>query len=215
MSNKFFAIYDLEDNFITTCEDYKELSIFFKKPIRSMHCCICRFKKGKIDSIINNRDNKRYKVYEYKKEEAVNMKIKPMKYETERKTELLYTNKYNGFKYYVMSMGTHPTAYIEIPKRDILYRLGYKDIDNIYVHGGFTYEKDYLTGVNHKGWFIGWDYAHAGDYMGYFEDFKKYLKNYVSGYSYESYKKWTTEEIIEECKDVIDQIIENYPNEKE
>ena len=55
-------------------------------------------------------------------------------------------------------------------------------------------------GVKSENWFIGWDYAHCGDYCGY----EEYMPESIITYG----KKWTTEEIIEECKNAIDQIID-------
>ena len=51
-----------------------------------------------------------------------------------------------------------------------------------------------------EGWFIGWDYAHCGDYCGYEETMPESIRTYG--------KKWTTEEIIKECENAIEQIIE-------
>ena len=65
---------------------------------------------------------------------------------------------------------------------------------------GLTYSEDYLTGIKENSWFIGWDYGHFGDYMGY------QVKLPVDFSMYD--KKWTTEEIFEEVKDVINQIID-------
>lgn len=45
------------------------------------------------------------------------------------------------------------------------------------------------------GWFIGWDYAHCTDYVGS-----------ISFNNFGTAKKWTTLEIINECKMVIDQL---------
>ncbi len=118
--------------------------------------------------------------------------MKEMKYQAKRKIELLDSGKCYNFKYYIMNLGTHPTAYIEIPKEHKCYRKDYGDID-VYVHGGLTYSSEYLWISKQdkiKGWFIGWNYAHYGDYMGYEEMFPKDIR--VGG------KKWTTEEIREE-----------------
>ena len=49
-----------------------------------------------------------------------------------------------------------------------------------------------------EGWFIGWDYAHYGDYAGYEEKLPKELQ--TGG------KKWTTEEIFKEVKSVCYQL---------
>jgi len=62
---KYYAIYDMKDNYITMCWNYKELSKWFKKSIKSMQCGVCRFSQGKIDSILSNNDHKKYKVYKY------------------------------------------------------------------------------------------------------------------------------------------------------
>ena len=98
----------------------------------------------------------------------MNKKIKPMIYQTERKMELLHTDKYKNYKYYILNLGTHPTAYIAIPKGHKLYEQSYNDIYNICdidVNGGLTYSSHNLMGIDSKDWFIGWDYAHAYDYM--------------------------------------------------
>ena len=132
------------------------------------------------------------------------MKFKVMKYGKERRTELLCKGKYKNYNYYVLNLGTHPTAYIEIPKENKLYRKSYDEIYkigcDIDVHGGLTYSNNELMGVKSENWFIGWDYAHCGDYCGYEEFMPESIRTYG--------KKWTTEEIIEECKNAIDQIID-------
>ena len=132
------------------------------------------------------------------------MKIKEMEYGKERKTELLCKDKYKNYNYYVLNLGTHPTAYIEIPKEDKLYGKSYDEIYrigcDIDVNGGLTYSDNELMGISSENWFIGWDYAHCGDYCGYEETMPESIRTYG--------KKWTTKEIIEECKNAIDQIVE-------
>ena len=132
------------------------------------------------------------------------MKIKEMEYGKERRTELLCKDKYKNYNYYVLNLGTHPTAYIEIPKENKLYRKSYNEIYeigcDIDVNGGLTYSDNELMGIKSENWFIGWDYAHCGDYCGYEEFMPESIRTYG--------KKWTTEEIIEECKNAIDQIID-------
>lgn len=69
------------------------------------------------------------------------------------------------------------------------------------VHGGITYFDDHLwISKNQKidGKFIGWDYAHYGDYAGYEEILPSEFK--TNG------KKWTTSEIYEEIREVCYQI---------
>ena len=137
------------------------------------------------------------------------MKIKEMEYGKESRIELLCKDKYKNYNYYVLNLGTYPTAYIEIPKENKLYRKSYDEIYkigcDIDVHGGLTYSDNELMGVKSENWFIGWDYAHCGDYCGY----EEYMPESIRTYG----KKWTTEEIIEECKNAINQIIGFESNE--
>ena len=125
--------------------------------------------------------------------------MKEMIYINEQKRELLDTGIYKNYKYYIMSLGTHPTAYIEIPEESKLYNKNYDDI-YINVHGALTYSQDYLYISETKkleGWFIGWDYAHYGDYYG----------GYTELLQTNGSKKWSTEEILEEVKDAIEQLL--------
>lgn len=62
-------------------------------------------------------------------------------------------------------------------------------------HGGLTYSHDRINALagNADGWWIGWDYAHFGDYNELLEPISEW-------------KKWTTAEIFEEMKEVIEQL---------
>lgn len=103
---------------------------------------------------------------------------------------------YKGFHYYVLNLGTHPCAYIDVTDTN-LNGIHYSNID-IECHGGLTYSDDNLATVNKIGWFIGWDYAHYYDFAGYYLEHNNYI--------FDECKKWTTEEIVHECKEVIDQL---------
>lgn len=131
------------------------------------------------------------------------MKIKKMVYKPERNIELLYNNIYKGYHYYILSLGTHPTAYVELSKNHKFFNKSYWGIEeesNILVHGGFTYSENGLQIGNNttleNSWFIGWDYAHCDDYYCFPDDF----------YNDKDQKKWTTKEIIKDCENVIDQL---------
>lgn len=113
-------------------------------------------------------------------------------------TEMVYTQRrqeasrltdgeYRGYHYYVLSFGTHPCAYVDIGDTNVVESA-------IECHGGVTYSHEYLATVEHKSWFIGWDYAHCYDYSGDIPELTRHCK------------KWTTAEIVGECKSVIDQI---------
>lgn len=67
--------------------------------------------------------------------------MKQMEYSSERKREILFEGKYRDYQFYILNLGTHPTAYVEIPKENKLYEKDYDEID-IDVHGGLTYSED-------------------------------------------------------------------------
>lgn len=127
--------------------------------------------------------------------------MREMIYQKERKIELLDSGNYSGFNYYILNLGTHPTAYIQIPENHKFYKKDYDEID-LDVHGGLTYSSKQLCLENEvkQGWFIGWDYAHYGDYAGYEEMFP--IEFRTNG------KKWTTEEILEEAKEACIELLE-------
>lgn len=126
----------------------------------------------------------------------LNVEYKQMEYTTDNKMEILCEGKYKGYQFYILSFGSHPTAYVEIPIESFLFGKGYNKID-IEVHGGLTFADSSLIGNKKNSWFIGWDYAHCTDYIGYDIDFE----------FNRSAKKWTTEEIFEDVVSVIEQII--------
>lgn len=104
---------------------------------------------------------------------------------------ILDKGKKNGLFWVIFNCGTHPTAYIEIPSTHPLFGKDCSEI-NLPVHGGVTYSSDRLVrnDRNYKTWWIGWDYAHAGDRIG----------DIVSG------KEWTTEEIREEVFEMVERL---------
>lgn len=126
---------------------------------------------------------------------------KEMIYQIDRKeeAEVLATGFCFGLLYYILNLGTHPTAYIRVPKNNKFYEKEAGEID-LNVHGGITYSEEGLyieKGRRVEGWFIGWDYGHYGDYLGFQN---KYVKGLAKG------KKWTTDEIFAEIRDVCYQI---------
>lgn len=129
---------------------------------------------------------------------------KEMMYGPDRKLEILLEGTYKGYQFYILNLGTHPTAYIEIPRESKLFGKGYTQIYDmgidIDVHGGLTYADDDLPTIKENTWFIGWDYAHYNDYAGYEEHLPKHIR--TNG------KKWTTEEIFKDVVNAIEQIRE-------
>ena len=117
---------------------------------------------------------------------------------TVKEPERVADGFYRGFHFYILTMGSHPCAYVDV--------IGTKDYrfcaDEIDCHGGITYESTELATVGHKSYFIGWDYAHDNDYLA-FND--RLAKEY--GEPYRAHK-YTISEIVKECINVIDQIID-------
>lgn len=139
--------------------------------------------------------------------------MKPMIYKNRYKgnieqVEILDEGIYHNYHYAIVSLGSHPCAYIEIPKGHRYYDKVYDEIP-LNCHGGLTYANDtgILNGYNHRsGYWIGWDYAHYMDYC-YYEFISDLFKEEDS-----DLKRWTTEEILTEVKNVIDQLVEGDNN---
>lgn len=102
---------------------------------------------------------------------------------------------YKGFHYAIVSLGSHPCAYVELPEHHKYYGKDYDEIP-IECHGGLTYSSsDGIASRNsplrRDGFWIGWDYAHLNDYV---------YRIFDHG------KRWSTEEILVEVMYVIDQL---------
>lgn len=119
--------------------------------------------------------------------------MKQMVYKEAREVETLDEGTYKGMDYIILSLGVHPTAYVRIPRGHQYFKKKYDDID-IDVHGGLTYASGDVANAKKVGWWIGWDYAHSGDYIGY------------DGVYDRNGRHWTTEEILDDVKSVIDQL---------
>lgn len=124
--------------------------------------------------------------------------MKEMIYSAERIAEVLHSGEYKGYKFYIMNLGTHPTACVEC-KLDNCNSYDDERLEEISVHGGFTYLDRVYWNESDKTIYLGWDYAHYMDFVGYeikFSDLWSDREN----------KRWTTEEIFDEVKNVIDQL---------
>lgn len=105
---------------------------------------------------------------------------------------------YNGFEYFILWFAGHPNAYIKIPEHHPFFGKMYDEIDDGgIVHYGFTFSGKNLNEAYglEDGWYLGWDYAHAGDYQAFSDGFII------------PEKRWSVREIEEECKLVIIAII--------
>lgn len=135
------------------------------------------------------------------------MIIKEMKYTNKRHEPfILAKGQYKNHKYYVLSFGTYPTAYVSVEAN--VRDMAWEEIDKLYaecpIHCGISYAEkglphDELDESVKDVSFIGWDYGHIGDYVG---DIDFSYKNTL--------KKWTTSEIVGECMKVIDKMEPNY-----
>lgn len=128
-----------------------------------------------------------------------------MNYQYQRLSEplVLAAGEYKGFHYYVISYGTHPCCYIEIPEGHKYFNMDYEYID-FECHGGLTFSESCLRPVDESGkrWFIGWDYAHCYDYVGYYE-----LLNSNPMFRNHHLRKWSTLDLILECLKAIKQLV--------
>lgn len=113
--------------------------------------------------------------------------------------KLICEGNYLGYNFYIY-FGFCPLAYIEIPLNHKYYYVDYDEI-SIYCHGGLTYSDDELgiDSSKNNSWFIGWDYGHINDYI-------KLPKSPIFIEKNSKDKKWTTDEILEEIKNVIEQL---------
>lgn len=132
--------------------------------------------------------------------------MKQMQYTNDNKLEILHSGIYKGRYFCIVNVGGHhPCAYIEVKE-------SFADIeDTSPAHYGFTYantlsclkegttcELSELDSEHLDNFFLGWDYAHFGDYTPT-RFFKDDLNND---------KKWTTEEIFENVMQVIEWVNE-------
>ena len=111
--------------------------------------------------------------------------MKEMEYKNKRERTILDSGVYHNRKYFIISLGTHPCAYVEVHNEferdsDLWYKTP--------CHGGITYDDYAYWDENDETYYIGWDYAHLEDYLYY----RKYGK------------RRTTQEILENVKEVID-----------
>lgn len=108
--------------------------------------------------------------------------FKEMVYQKERCDGFVLADGiYKDHRYIVKSLGTHPTAYVQLNDDDPMciesIRYAHNNPEEftydsfpIECHGGLTYYEDQLYVDNHdilQGHWVGWDYAHCEDYCGY------------------------------------------------
>lgn len=101
--------------------------------------------------------------------------------------EVLDQGTYKGFKYTVINYG-FPYALISVPSCHSLFGKEYDEVD-IKVHGELTHSDFNEEGTE---WEFGWSYTCPGDY-------------YIGCKVVEG-KKWTTEEVLADIYQAIEQV---------
>ena len=124
--------------------------------------------------------------------------MKEMIYGNRKPKEILAEGSWGPYQYKVVSLGSHPCGYVSIPDNHPLY--GKLELMEAIIacHGGITFYDRMDDGMNSEwgtGFYIGWDYAPAGDFVGGLRAFE-----------IEGEEKHTTEEIVNECYLVIGQL---------
>lgn len=100
--------------------------------------------------------------------------------------EILDEGYVHGYHYCIVSLGSHPCAYVEIPKDHPCYGLNYEKI-KVSCHGGLTYSEKGIGPLFPDAFWIGWDYMHFGDRIE------------MPSYGARG-KTWTTREILTEVE---------------
>lgn len=125
---------------------------------------------------------------------------------------LLHVEAIDDYEIAVVNVrGSHPCGYVKVPVALYIaivnennededgYSADYDAFNCLFsVHGGFTYAGETPNEVLSGDTWIGWDYAHAGDYV--------YQGFHGFSFAREDEKRWTTEEVVEEAKNVISQL---------
>lgn len=125
---------------------------------------------------------------------------------------ILLLGEYKNYNFFILNLGTHPTAYVRVPETHPFYLKHYDDCNPTSpnsLNQIFTFSDSsanfakYLDQPIPEGWYLGWDYAHLGDWTGLYSD----EQNIRLGN-----RKYTTEEILKDCDAVIEYLISKNPD---
>lgn len=148
------------------------------------------------------RNNEIIKLIKEKKKLMVGEKKEIIYNNIERFAVIVAAGEYKGVKYVCLNQGRHPSAYVMCSQEFLDRHIDeYGTIEGIHVHGGITYYglASKLLGLeDYQCPCFGWDYGHAGDWAGYISE----EENAAFGH-----KKYTTDMLITDCKNVIDQYL--------
>ena len=112
--------------------------------------------------------------------------------------KIVRQGKYDGYEYFVVYViNSWYCAYVILPEGHKYYGVQYDSIP-IEAHGGLTFSNNHRL-VDGK-WCIGWDYCHIGDWTPLMPDHLQIDWRGVPAH------KWEPDEIVSDCKYVIDQL---------
>lgn len=138
------------------------------------------------------------------------MQPKELIYQNKRIREVIADDYNKGVHYICVNIGDHPCAYVECTKEFLdKHHTTYGDIPDINVHGGVSWTGPIsdLPGLqNYDGVWFGWAYNHAGDWTGHMS----FEQNTKCGH-----RKYTTMDLITDCKDAIKQYLKMLDQDKE
>lgn len=123
-------------------------------------------------------------------------------YSTTKQNYLIETGIIDDYQYAIRTTGDHPCAYVG--KKDLFAEYDPDELeDNLDVHGGITFKSCswHLSDLDSSFDWIGWDYAHCGDYCTWMDR----EPNNVSKLLEDSHK-YTYEEILEDIKSAINEL---------
>lgn len=106
--------------------------------------------------------------------------------------------EHEGRSFRIYNTMGFPTAYVKLTEEEAANRASCTDLD-IEVHGGLTYFGKPAWECYKSSIWIGWDYAHAGDYLPLLRGFGN--------------KKYTTDLVLQDIESVIEQL-KNLPKEE-
>ena len=117
--------------------------------------------------------------------------------------EIVEEGEYKGVRYICVNRGTHPCACVICDPLFLKKHAGSQGtLDCVNVHGGVTYSGE-INGIDGLEGFKGdcffWEYNKFDDWAGFWSDDENLKTNQ---------RKWTTIEIVNDCRQAIDQYLD-------
>lgn len=118
-----------------------------------------------------------------------------------KEIKIIYKGQIKDYPWYITSMkGAHPCAYVAVEKNNKLFRMDLENLLEEIVHGGITFNDNYLENVSQDNtkWLFGWDYAHRGDYTTLPTPTNPFFSLQTTDWGSRDGKKYSKEEIMED-----------------